>query len=223
MKNRWSILLIFSLLFLAGCLTSQAGRITQTSTIDALLAGAYDGQMGCGELLNYGNFGIGTFDKLDGEMTILNGKIYQVKSDGKVYTPAADIKTPFATVCDFKPDIQFTIQSADYKKVESIIDAKVSNQNQFLAVEISGKFKHIKVRSVPAQHKPYPPLAEVAKTQPVFEMNDITGTIAGFRIVGDSLCHFTGCLEQLRRKCFSNLGFSKHYRWRRSRRPGRFW
>jgi acetolactate decarboxylase len=196
MKNRFQVLLIFSLFFLAGCLPAEKNRITQTSTIDALLAGAYDGQMSCRGLLNYGNFGIGTFERLDGEMTILGGKIYQVKSDGKVYTPAADIKTPFATVCNFKPDIQFAIQSADFKKTESVIDEKVSNPNQFLAVEISGKFKHIKVRSVPAQHKPYPPLAEVTKTQPVFEMNDITGTIVGFRtppfVKGINVpgCHF---------------------------------
>ena len=110
------LLLVFVLVFCGGCLTGQADRITQTSTIDALLAGAYDGQITCRQLLSYGDFGIGTFDKLDGEMTVLNGKIYQVKSDGKVYNPAGDTKTPFATVCNFKPDIQFAIQSADFKK-----------------------------------------------------------------------------------------------------------
>ena len=173
------ILLVLLLAFCVGCLPSN--QITQTSTIDALLAGAYDGQMTCRELLTYGNFGIGCFDKLDGEMAILNGKIYQIKSDGKVYRPALNTKTPFAAVCNFQPDTQFSIQSADFKTVESIINEKVSNQNIFLAVEISGEFKHVRVRSVPAQRKPYPPLAEVAKTQPVFEMNDIKGTIVGFR------------------------------------------
>ena len=175
------ILFVFALVFCGGCLTNQTDRITQTSTIDALLAGAYDGQMTCRQLLNYGDFGIGTFDRLDGEMTVLGSKIYQIKSDGKVYRPASDIKTPFATVCRFQPDIQFEIQTANFKSIESIIDDKVSNQNQFLAIEISGTFKYIKVRSVPAQQKPYPPLVEVAKTQPVFEMNDVTGTIVGFR------------------------------------------
>ncbi len=190
------LLLVFVLVFCGGCLTNQTDRITQTSTIDALLAGAYDGQMTCRQLLTYGDFGIGTFDKLDGEMTILNGKIYQIKSDGKVYRPAGNVKTPFATVCKFKPDIQFEIQNANFKTAESIIDEKIPNQNQFLAVKISGTFKHIKVRSVPAQQKPYPPLAEVAKTQPVFEMNDVTGTIVGFRtppfIKGLNVpgCHF---------------------------------
>jgi acetolactate decarboxylase len=175
------LLLVFALVFITGCLPAAKDRITQTSTIDALLAGAYDGQMQCRKLLDYGDFGIGTFDKLDGEMTVLDGKIYQIKSDGKVYRPVGDVKTPFATVCKFKPDIQFPIQPADFKTAESIIDEKIPNQNTFLAVEISGKFKHIKVRSVPTQQKPYPPLAEVAKTQPVFEINDITGTIVGFR------------------------------------------
>jgi acetolactate decarboxylase len=175
------ILFVLVLVFCSGCLPAAKNQITQTSTIDALLEGAYDGQITCRELLNYGNFGIGTFDKLDGEMTILQGKIYQIKSDGKVYRPALSTKTPFATVCNFQPDEQFPIQSADFKTAESIINEKVSNQNIFLAVEISGTFKHIKVRSVPAQQKPYPPLAEVAKTQPVFEMNDVRGTIVGFR------------------------------------------
>lgn len=175
------IFLILVLVFCGGCLTGQTGRIMQTSTIDALLAGAYDGDMTCRQLLNYGNFGIGTFDKLDGEMTILNGKIYQVKSDGKVYSPAPDTKTPFATVCNFKPDMQFSIQSADFKTAETIIDEKISNQNLFLAVEISGKFRNIKARSVPAQQKPYQPLVDAVKTQSVFEMNDVSGTIVGFR------------------------------------------
>ncbi|MGB8226742.1 MAG: acetolactate decarboxylase [Sedimentisphaerales bacterium] len=175
------ILFVLVLVFCSGCLPVAKNQITQTSTIDALLAGAYDGQMTCQKLLTYGDFGIGTFDKLDGEMTILDGKIYQIKSDGKVYRPALNTKTPFATVCNFQPDTQFPIQSSDFKKAESIINEKAVNQNIFLAVEISGKFKHVKVRSVPAQQKPYPPLAEVAKTQPVFEMNDVSGTIVGFR------------------------------------------
>ncbi|OQB96225.1 MAG: Alpha-acetolactate decarboxylase precursor [Verrucomicrobia bacterium ADurb.Bin122] len=37
------------------------------------------------------------------------------------------------------------------------------------------------MRSVPAQQKPYPALAEVAKTQPVFELSNVTGTLVGFR------------------------------------------
>jgi len=190
------ICLILSLVFFAGCLPAGRNQITQTSTIDALLAGVYDGQMTCGELLKYGDFGIGTFDRLDGEMIVYQSKVYQIKSDGKVYLPDTATKTPFATVCGFKPDTEFAFKSADYKTVQSIIDERIPNQNLFTAVEIVGKFKHIKVRSVPAQNKPYPPLAQAAEKQTVFEMNDISGVIVGFRtpqfVKGVNVpgCHF---------------------------------
>ncbi|MHB0945999.1 MAG: acetolactate decarboxylase [Sedimentisphaerales bacterium] len=188
--------IILALIFLAGCMPAGRNQITQTSTIDALLAGVYDGQMTCGELLKYGDFGIGTFDRLDGEMLVYQGRIYQIKSDGKVYLPNNAAKTPFAAVCGFKSDMEFSLKSADYKAVQASIDEKVPNQNLFAAVEIVGKFRHIKVRSVPAQNKPYPPLAQAAEKQSIFEMNDISGVIVGFRtpqfVKGVNVpgCHF---------------------------------
>ena len=77
-----------------GCSTAVPNTVTQTSTIDALLAGVYDGNLSCRELVHYGDMGIGTFDHLEGEMIIVNGAVYQVKADGKVYTPDMGIKTP---------------------------------------------------------------------------------------------------------------------------------
>ncbi|HBG77763.1 MAG TPA: acetolactate decarboxylase [Phycisphaerales bacterium] len=190
------LFIILALVFFAGCLPAGRNQITQTSTIDALLAGVYDGDMTCGQLLKYGDFGIGTFDRLDGEMLVYQGRVYQIKSDGKVYLPAAATRTPFAAVCDFKSDMEFSLKSTDYKAVQASIDEKVPNQNLFAAVEIVGKFKHIKVRSVPAQNKPYPPLAQAAEKQSIFEMNDVSGVIVGFRtpqfVKGVNVpgCHF---------------------------------
>jgi acetolactate decarboxylase len=60
-----------------------------------LLAGVYDGSLTLEELTRHGNFGIGTFDKLDGEMMMVDNRIYQIKSDGKVYTPALSMTTPY--------------------------------------------------------------------------------------------------------------------------------
>lgn len=175
------IIIIFAC-SLPGCSTIPRDRVMQTSTIDALLAGVYDGSMSCGELLDYGNFGIGTFDRLDGEMIVLDGMVYQVKTDGKVCTPDTDILTPFATVCAFQPDLTFSIADrVDYKGLESIIDNHAPNQNEFIAIKITGSFSRMKVRTVPRQTKPYIPLVMVTKNQRVFKFNDIKGTIVGFR------------------------------------------
>ncbi|MBN2143479.1 MAG: acetolactate decarboxylase [Candidatus Aureabacteria bacterium] len=171
-----------SLLFCSGCATVATNTITQTSTIDALLAGSYDGSVSCRQLLQYGDFGIGTFDRLDGEMILLNGRIYQVKADGAVYMPDPSVTSPFASVCRFVPDNHFTLQSkSDYKMIQETIDQAVPNKNIFCAVRIHGRFASMKTRSVPAQTKPYPLLADVTKNQPVFNMESIQGTIVGFR------------------------------------------
>ena len=180
--KRLSLTLLAVAIILSGCCSTQtADHITQTSTIDALLAGMYDGDMTCGELLENGDFGIGTFDTLDGEMIVHKGKLYQIKADGHVHRPAMSTKTPFASVCQFNPEIQFQIQTANFKAVNAIIDEKIPNQNLFVAIEITGTFKYVKTRSVPAQKKPYPPLSEVAKTQPIFKRQNVVGTIVGFR------------------------------------------
>ncbi|MBN2162998.1 MAG: acetolactate decarboxylase [Pontiellaceae bacterium] len=167
---------------LAGCASTPHETLTQISTINALLAGAYDGQMRCDELLKQGDFGIGTFDRLDGEMVVCDGTVYQVRSDGKVYTPSPETTTPFAAVTCFDPEQQITISSgADFDAVEKIVDQAAPQKNLFCAIRIDGSFRKMKTRSVPAQNKPYPPLVEVAKHQPVFEYENISGTIIGFR------------------------------------------
>jgi acetolactate decarboxylase len=70
-----------------------------------LLAGAYDGRVACGTLTRQGDVGLGTFDRLDGEMIVLDGHIYQVRADGRVYSPRAGVTTPFAAVVRFRPTV----------------------------------------------------------------------------------------------------------------------
>ena len=169
-------------LLFSGCVSRQQNIVFQTSTIDALLAGVYDGDLTCRSLLKHGDFGIGTFDNLDGEMVLLEGKVYQVKADGKVYEPDLSVKTPFATVCHFSSDISFPVRTgSNYAAIEKLINEHAPNQNMFCAIKISGQFKTIRTRSVPRQNKPYLPLKEVTDHQPEFDMENISGTIIGFR------------------------------------------
>jgi acetolactate decarboxylase len=166
-----------------GCCGLPRNTVIQFSTLDALLAGAYDGQVSCKELIGRGDLGIGTFEGLDGEMVLLDGKIYQVKADGKVYRPRACLRSPFASVVKFKPDVVFSLnRKTDLTALEKAIDGQIHNKNIFCAIKIKGDFSRVKTRSVPVQQKPYPPLAEVTKTQPVFDLASASGTIVGFRM-----------------------------------------
>ncbi len=176
-----AIALALAFLF-SGCNSQNGNGITQVATIDALLTGVYDGHMSLETLRSYGDFGIGTFEGLDGEMILLNGTFYKVRSDGKVYLPPLSERTPFASVTKFVPDHKKSLlEPIDMKELEAAIDNLAPEQNRFVAFIVHGAFRHVKTRNVPAQKKPYPPLSEVAKTQPVFTLSNVRGTLIGFR------------------------------------------
>ncbi len=166
----------------AGCAGPAINTVYQTSTIDALLAGTYDGDLRLADLRRHGDQGIGTYDNLDGEMILVDGEFYQVRADGRVYAPDLQGETPFAAVSFFRPEQTRAIpQGADMAAVEELLDRAAPNQNQFCAIRIEGQFKAMRTRSVPAQQRPFPPLKDIAATQPVFDMENIAGTIVGFR------------------------------------------
>lgn len=182
MARRLSLLALLVIAAAAGCAAGPRDTVFQVSTIDALLAGVYDGSVTCRALLDHGDLGIGTFDGLDGEMIVLGGAVYQVRADGKVYRPDLSVKTPFATVCRFQAAGSVRIEpGTDYEGVCKLIDGRFAGANLFRAVRIRGRFASVRTRSVPAQHKPYPPLTEVTARQPEFELKDVSGEIVGFR------------------------------------------
>lgn len=155
----------------------------QTSTINFLLDGVFDGDMTFGELKKNGDFGLGTFNNLDGEMIELDGNIYQIRSDGIAYTVNDSMMTPFSAVTFFELDKKYSVnRSMNYSETIKYLDEMLPTKNIIYAIRISGTFEYIKTRSVPKQSKPYPKLVEVTKTQSTFEFHNTTGTIVGFRI-----------------------------------------
>jgi acetolactate decarboxylase len=132
-------------------------------------------------LLQYGDFGIGTFEGLDGEMIVLDGKCYQVKSDGVAYLKSDDAGVPFADVTFFDKDYEETVASGTtFEQLKTQIAGILPTENIFYAVKIEGTFSYMQTRSVAGQVKPYPPLTEVTADQVVFDFNNVSGTIVGF-------------------------------------------
>lgn len=144
-----TVSLVFGMLMLSGCGTTQQvippqpsqlpqplkqsdtslvsnqgdnseDSLFQTSTIDALLEGIYDGELSLQKLLEHGNFGIGTFQGLEGEMIVLDNQVFQVKADGNLYRPNRSMLTPFAAVCQFSPEAAFTLTSSSESALDSV-------------------------------------------------------------------------------------------------------
>lgn len=177
------IVFLFLITSFTGCVSLRNQDVLyQTSTINALLEGIYDGEETFGELKKYGDFGLGTFNALDGEMVAVDGKFYQIKTDGIAYPVSSSMKTPFAVVTFFKPDKIFIIDKVkNYEELKKFIDERLPSKNIFYAIKIEGNFEYIKTRSVPRQKKPYLPLVEVVKKQSIFTFHNVKGTVIGFR------------------------------------------
>ena len=156
--------------------------IFQTSTLDALLDGAYDGDVTFAELSERGDTGLGTLDALDGEMIALGGEFFQARANGSVRRIAPTERTPFAVVARFEPDVHATLAGPlEHAALLGAIDALVEDREVCYALRIDGRFEAVRARSVPAQKTPYPPLAEVIAHQQEFELGELTGSIVGFQ------------------------------------------
>ncbi len=164
---------------------STSNLLFQASTIGALEAGDYNGDMSLKELKAHGNFGLGTFNDLDGEMVFLDGTFYQIKSDGTVYPVNSSMMTPFAAVTSFQADTKFSLDdnehgTMNYTQVQTQLEGRFSTKNTFYAVKITGDYSYLKARSPSKQNKPYPLLVDALKNQSVFEFQNVTGTMVGF-------------------------------------------
>ena len=163
-------------------MAAEHGTVTQWSTIDALLKGYYDGVATLGEVKRHGDFGLGTFEALDGELVLLDGKVYQVDGTGTVHEPSDEVRTPFAAAVVFKAEIEVELPAGlTLEQVQARVDAALPTPNVFYAVKVSGVFEEVRTRSVGRQQKPYPPLAEVVKTQALFTMKKTSGTLVGLK------------------------------------------
>ena len=103
------------------------------------MEGVNEGEMTVGQLKTHGDFGLGTFDDLDGEMIELDGKVYRVGSDGQAHSVADSERTPFATVSFFHPDI---VAEKDlpmsHAELLECVSAMMPSRNLFHAIKISG-------------------------------------------------------------------------------------
>lgn len=156
-------------------------KIYQVSTLDALMQGYFNGTITVTELLKHGSFGIGTFEGLDGEMIVQDGKVYDGRSDGRVYPMSGLEKVAFSTVYDFSGDAKnfTTTKLSDLETVKQYLDNIIEqeyagNKNVFYIMSAKGSFQSAKIRSCTKQNAPYPTLANVAKDQHeyVFENED---------------------------------------------------
>lgn len=155
-----------------------------SAPVSALVEGLYRQSTTLLELKQWGDFGLGTFNDLDGEMLLMDGDVYQMRADGHVSRLDArdlgEIRTPFACVTFFRADTYDDVTpEMGTPELFSLLESILPSPNMLYAIRIEGRFSDVRVRSVPRQEVQRP-LAEVAKEQPEFIFKETVGSMVGF-------------------------------------------
>jgi acetolactate decarboxylase len=164
---------------LSQCLGKPLHTLFQVSTSAALVEGLYQGAVQVSRLLRHGDFGLGTFIDLDGEMVVLEGVCYRVASDGAVTNVEGDRLIPYAVVTRFSAEFAKPSQQVNsFSELVAVCDGLRSSQNAFYAFRIEGKFSFVKtpvMKAVPHGTR----LKAASSGQEEFTFKDQEGTLVG--------------------------------------------
>lgn len=164
----------------AGGFDPGKSRIYLSAPVNALVEGIYEQNVPVAEIQKHGDFGLGTFNDLDGEMVLLDGQVYRAAADGNVSLVDGQTLSPFACVTFYRPvSGENSEGSLTYPEFLAWLQALMPSPNLFYAFRIEGKFDEVRTRSIPRQEN-YRPLADVAKEQPEFHFRNVAGTLVGF-------------------------------------------
>jgi acetolactate decarboxylase len=151
----------------------------QVSTSSALVSGLYQGAVRVSQLIERGDFGLGTFIDLNGEMVVLDGVCYQIHASGRVLPVEGDRLTPYAVVTRFSAD--FSEPSENLHGIDSLIaacDALRMSANVFYAFRIEGEFAAVRTRIMRAVGSGTR-ITEAAEKQVELSLERQRGTILG--------------------------------------------
>lgn len=165
---------------LAEALDVQHHSIFQVSTSGAIVQGLYQGCVSVADLRRHGDVGLGTFEDLDGEMILIDGRCYQARSDGTVVEAADSELTPFASVVNFAPDRvgAFDAVNGFGELVGRLDDLRLSD-NGMVAIRASGRFPTVQLRAA-CKTESGVDLVTATANQALFEFTDLEGTLVGF-------------------------------------------
>lgn len=149
-----------------------------TSLNYAIQQGQYDGVAPVGQLREQGDFGLGSEEKLAGELIILDGTFYSIDSAGQARIMDDQDMISFAAIKQFAPEQQTTLERVDNLNDLEQQLAQLINSNAFAAIKIHGQFNAIVFRSFEQQQKPYQPVDKVREI--TFERKHISGTMVGY-------------------------------------------
>lgn len=192
MKRGWTLNALFAVvgvgLLSVGCRSTAPVAdpavfdcITHAGTYANLSRGDYAGSFPVTNLVRYGDHGLGTFDRLDGELVMVGGVVYRADVDCRLGPPGVSNLTPFAVITPFAPDRMFDVENMTDARFRRALDLRGRPRGIPQAIQVEGRFKQVTIRSVPAQAEPWRPLDEaIAADARSLTVSNVNGVLVGY-------------------------------------------
>jgi acetolactate decarboxylase len=157
-------------------------KMYQVSTLQALALGYSRAVVTVGELLEHGDIGLGTFEDVNGEMIVVDGRCFRATEDGSVTEAPAEMGVPFAAVSRTTGARCLEVAGVDgVDALKTWLDLRVEEGfglNSMHIVRIDGRFPLVRARSESAYRSQHISLKEIlSTTQKDFHFEDVTGTL----------------------------------------------
>ena len=158
------------------------GKYYQVSTLQALALGFSKSVITVGELLEHGDLGLGTFEDVDGEMIVLDGKCYRAQNNGDVVLAESERGVPFASVCRFEAQKPREIGKKDtIDELKEWLTLQIEEDfglNSMYAVRIDGEFSKVDARSESGTKAHHVSLKDaLSVTQKAFIFENVKGSL----------------------------------------------
>lgn len=154
--------------------------IFQVSTSAAVVEGVFDGFVSVEEMKRHGDFGLGTFDGLDGEMIMVDSVCYQIGANGSVRVADDRNGVPFGVVTRFHEDLTVAVdRPGSLDAFKEALDSKRPSENLFVGIRAEVTASSASLRAA-CKAGPGEGLVEAVKHQSEFVTGEIRGTLVGF-------------------------------------------
>lgn len=193
-KNKWKIrqkvnmsVLPLAILLLAGksfAMSVEESKalmpsvsLYQLGNASALFSGFIEGEMNFQTLMSKGDFGLGTFNDINGELVAVNGKFYKIGQKGVTTLVDPNWKSPFVELVKFKDTNKIHIANVDsYEVLKQTLANKLDNKNIPYAIKVTGTFSYLKLRS----RSPRKTTDNNTNIEETYIVNNSKGTLVGY-------------------------------------------
>jgi acetolactate decarboxylase len=154
-------------------------HLWQSMPSSAFKAGLYRGYLTVAEAREHGNFGVGEYEFLDGEVTAIDGKYYRQTAEGKLLPLADEERLCFASVAPFAPTDDLALDGGlTDATIQPLFLKAFNTPNGVFAMRIDGSFTQVTATAIARQNEPFLTFDKV--THVPFHFQNVTGTMVCF-------------------------------------------